>query len=467
VHDESSGVTFDPPSSQTVQTAPVPPGTTAHFTVTATPSADFEPGRFLTFHTHVDEPLTGSSNFFSSSFTIAEPDPSVCSINTSRELMIKSTTVVDDPVRTRFNPGSSDPRNGVWTFKHLVESMAPSPAAAPAMVEAALTGIATPQVINGFSVAGRPGMQSIILDNWPRTANGELDLAQAPLRLQAIVNRFDLRNLANGDGGEGRFVFAFESFGFPLQATLILEYKLPASSDADVKGWADAFHGLGALRFGESYNAALQTITEAFAGRGARPGRPNGSALNAMRTNEISFGDNSVWEMRELRLSSTSGLLEPVPVELTPDESFNFSSTLASFITANQTAIIAEQHTVPATFQSQPFQAGAIFNQLSTWFAGSVNNEARHHFALNTCNGCHSLDEAGVVFLQINPRFFNGEASLSGFLTGTTVFDPVTGQPRNFNDLARRNADLKSIVCPAPGLAASPANLRKGISRVH
>jgi hypothetical protein len=465
VHDESSGVTFDPPSFVTVRTDPVPAGTTTHFTVTATPDEDFEPGTRLSFHTHVDEPISSSFGFFSSNFVIAEPDPSVCAVNTGRELMIKSTSVVDDPVRTTFTAGSSDPRNGVWTFKHLVENMAPTPADAPAMVEAVLNSMATPQVINGFTIAGRSGVQGV-LDSWPRTPDGGLDLAQGPLRLQAIVNRFDLRNLANGDAGEGRFVFAFESNGFPLQATLILEYKLPAASDSDVLGWATAFHGLGALPFGESYNAALQVITERFAGRGARPDHPNGNAINAVRTNEIAFG--FPWELREFRLSAASGLLEPAPVELTPDAGFEFTSTLTSYINANQTAIIAEQHTVPAVFQGQPFQAGAIFNDLSAWFTPGVTNEARHHFSLNTCNGCHSSQETGVQFLQILPRFFGGEAGLSGFLTGTTIFDPVTNQSRVFNDLRRRNLDLKAIVCSPPGaLAASPATLRKGISRVH
>lgn len=32
-------------------------------------------------------------------------------------------------------------------------------------------------------------------------------------------------------------------------------------------------------------------------------------------------------------------------------------------------AIIVEKHTVPALFHGQPFQAGAVFNDLSTWFA--------------------------------------------------------------------------------------------------
>jgi hypothetical protein len=386
--------------------------------------------------------------------------------------MIKNTSVVDDPVRTVFTPGSSDSRNGVWTFKHLVENMAPTPADAPAMVEAMLTSFTTQQTINGFTVAARPGMQSLVLDFWPRTPDGALDLAQAPLRLQAIVNRFDLRNLANGDAGEARFVFAynnpFSSF-FPLQATMIFEYKLPATTDQDVRGWADSFHALGAMQFGENYNAALQQITERFAGRGARPDHPNGNAINAVRSNEIDFSDNGIWQLREFDLSPTSGLLEPATVKLTPDRSFNNSSTLASYINANQAAIIAETHTVPDVFDGQPFQGGAVFNDLNTWFAPGVDNEARHHFALNTCNGCHSTQETNTFFLQISPRTQGSEASLSGFLTGTTVSDPVTFQQRTFNDLGRRNADLKAIECPNSPVPAGAPNttLRKGISRVH
>ncbi len=251
-----------------------------------------------------------------------------------------------------------------------------------------------------------------------------------------------------------------------LQATMIIEYKLPAATDADVLDWAQSFHALGALELGESYNAALQALTERFVGRGVRPARPNGSAVSAVRTNEVDFGDNGLWELREFLLSPATGLLVPAPVALTPDDSFNRSSTLASFINANQTAIIAENHTVPALLDRQPFRAGAIFNTLGTWFAPGVDNEARHHFALNTCNGCHSMEETNVEFLQIIPRFAGGESSLSGFLTGDRTSDPVTGVQRTFNDLGRRNADLKAIVCPGASLATG-TSLRKGIQRVH
>jgi len=370
-----------------------------------------------------------------------------------------------------FTPGSMDPRNGVWTFKHLMEAIAPTPADAPAMVESVMTSMLSPQTINGFTVAVRPGMQSV-MNAWPRTPGGALDLARAPLRLQAIVNRFDLRDLANGDAGEGRFVFAFNdpsNPSFPLQATAIFEYKLPAATDADVLDWAQSFHGLGAMQFGEGYNAALQTITERFAGRDARPSGVNGSALNAFRTNEITFSTNGIWELREFHLSATTGRLETSPLALTPDLSFNNSPALVSFINANEAAIIAEHHVVPEQLNGQPFQGGAVFNNLTTWFAPGTNPEARFHFALNTCNGCHASQETNVGFLQIIPRSAGNAAQLSGFLSGTTVPDPVTRLPRTFNDLGRRNTDLRNIVCTeGSGLSGDTGtSLRKGIQRVH
>jgi len=471
----------------------VPAGGTSHLTMTATASDDVDSGtfpiQFAVFSPFVPgqppaPPVQGSVNFV----VVA----SGCRVSTARELMITNLGVVDD-VRTQGD--------GVWSFKHLMEAMAPTPADAPDMVEQMLTSFLSTQTVNGFNIEPRPGMQFRILDNWPRTEDGKLDLSQPLLRLQAIVNRFDLRNLAAGDAGEGRFVFAFEApfygYGrFPLQATLILEYKLPASSTADVLAWANAWHGLGALTAGSpEYNTALEAITERFAGRNARPGPsfPNGSAINAVRTNEIDFGQNGIWELREFVLSPSTGLLVPATVKLTPDLGFNFTNTLASFINANEATILTETHTVPEQFQEAPFLAGAVLNDFfTTWQAQGINNnEARHKFALNTCNGCHSI-ETGVNFLQIGPRFAgNGsEAFLSGFLTGTVVPDPVTGQLREFNDLARRRADLRAQVCPVDptpmpgpgpgpmmgtggtGGRATPSQLRlgtlaRGISRTH
>ncbi|HTA20050.1 MAG TPA: LamG domain-containing protein, partial [Polyangia bacterium] len=432
------GITIDP---QFAVAPPVNGGATTHITMTVTATDDPDPGTYTIPFILFDEMNGGTPAQGSVDFVLAADG---CRVSRAKELMITSPTVVDDPVRTT---GS-----GVWTFKHLMEAIAPTPEAAPAMVEAMMKTFTTDETVNTFTIEARPQFQGQVLDTWPRTADGGLDLSQAPFMLQAIVDRFDLRNLSNGDAGEGRFVFGFFPPGsfFPPQATLIMEYKLPAATDADVQGWADAWHGLGALTQGTpEYNAALEAITERFASRGKRPSHPNGSAINAVRTNEIAFGSNGRWQMREFGLSADTGTLVPATIALTPDLSFNGTDTVAAFINANEASIIAETHTVPLQFQGAPFATGSVFNDLEAWTASGINNnEARFHFSLNTCNGCHSASETGTFFLQISPRTPGGEAQLSGFLTGTTVPDPVTGATRAFDDLGRRATDLKSIECP-------------------
>lgn len=480
-----TGLILDPPPLAGILTGPpairtLESGATAHIVLTATASASADGGDTFEVIATLLRPLPAPPppsppppplppvTSAPVHFTVASTPG--CQVSTSHELMIRDLSVVDDPVRTAFDPTSHDPRNGVWTFKHLVESMARTPTDAPAMVEAMLTSFTVPVTVNGFTVAARPGVQSQILAKWPRTASGALDLARAPLRLLAIVNRLDLRDLAKGDAGEGRFVFAFDlppvPGAPPPEATIIFEYKLPALSEHGVVKWANAFHALGSLPFGESYNAALQAITQRFVRRGARPWAPNGSAINAVRTNEIPFGDPPIWELREFHLSWISGRLEPAALELTPDLGFDGSTTLAAYIHANQSKIIAGTHSVPKVFAGQRFQAGAVLNELRAWTAPGANNEARHHFSINTCNGCHAGEETGTVFLHLSPRGPGLQAPRSRWLTGTVVADPVTGERRTFDDLGRRKADLEAIVCRDEA-ALSTGHLRKGISRVH
>ncbi len=457
-----NGITTQPGFQQLPQIAP---GDTAHLTMTVTASDSVDPDTFT-----IPFLVVENGSFFSTSgsveFVLA--GPAGCHVTPSRELMIKHTSVVDDPIRTVASAASGDPRSGAWTLKRLLENMAPTPADAPSMLEDILKTFTTTTSVNGFTINARPGFKPIILDAWPRDSDGRLDLARPPVMLQAIVNRFDLRDQAHGDAGEGRFVFAFTQNGVPLSpgATLIFEYKLPAASDADTLQWANSWHALGELPFpSEGYNAALQAITDRFSARGARPDHVNGNAINAVRTNEIALGGTQEWQLREFVLSPATGRLVPGTIALTPDLSFKNTPTLGSFINANEAAILADAHSVPELFQGAPFLTGAVFNDLSAWFAPGIDPEVRHHFSLNTCNGCHSTAETGTPFLHITPRFAAGsEATLSGFLLGTTVSDPLTGQPRTFGDLRRRANDLAKIVCedsPAPKL------LRKGIDRVH
>ncbi|WP_437605627.1 LamG domain-containing protein [Sorangium sp. So ce834] len=466
----SAGTTFVPG---------VPPGSTANFAVTVSGTEDADPGvheiPFDVLNFSSPEFLVGSGAL---DFELAAPTG--CFVRTSREIFVKNLSVVEDPIRTTFNGPPEDPRTGAWTFARLMEDMAPTPADAPAMVEQMFNTWLTDQVVNGFTVPARPTIQQVVLDEWPRSPDGSLDLTQAPLLLLGIVNRIDVRNLAEGHAGEGRFVFGVVSQGFPQQFTIILEYKLPASTEADVLDWANDWHALGSLPFpSEEYNAALQAITTRFAGRNAAPGRPNGSSLGQLRTNEIALA--APWELREFVLSAETGFLRPETVKLTPDIGFDGSARLADFVNQNEAAILLEQHTVPDTFQGSPFLGGSSFNNLTAWTApGILNNEARHKFSLNTCNGCHGADETGTGFLHVNPRSLGNEATLSGFMTGINMPDPVTGELRFLNDLGRRNQDLKALVCePAPTFAGAAtagragaatsrsAFIRRGIGRVH
>jgi hypothetical protein len=336
------------------------------------------------------------------------------------------------------------------------------------MTEQVLRSFLTNQTVNGFTVAARPAMQQIVLDNWPRTANGALDLDHAPVTLQAIVNRIDIRDLSIGSGGEGRFVFGVNSFfNRALEFTIIFEYNLPARTEQDVLDWANLWHGLGSHPFpSEEYNAALEAITRRFTSRNASPESVNGSALLSFRTNEIALSFQ--WELRQFDLSPETGLFRQVPLADNPDLGFNGTQTFANFVNQNAEKIIAVVpggfgNTVPAQFEGSSFQAGSVFNNLIQWSAPGINDpEARFHASMNTCNGCHG-PETGSGFLQISPRGLNfppgGEAALSPFIAGTTVVDPFTGQFRTLNDLGRRKADLTSLVCPPDPDAGSPPPL--------
>jgi concanavalin A-like lectin/glucanase superfamily protein len=356
-------------------------------------------------------------------------------------------------------PASSQ---GVWTFGHLMRELAPTPDQAPAMTLALFQHWLTDQTVNGFTVTARPAMQQVLLDVWPKTATGDLDLDQPPLTLQAIVNRIDIRNLAAGSAGEGRFVFAVNGQGFPQLFTVILEYNLPAQTQQDVQDWANLWHSLSSHPFpSEEYNAALEAITRKFSDRNASPGSPNGSALIELRTNEIALS-NIQWELRAFALSPTSGFFDETTIKETPDLSFLGTQTFADFVNQNATAIKAEifganDNTVPLTFEGQNFLGGSVFNNQVEWNGpGIVDPDARFHASANTCNGCHGPETGTFNFTMINPRSFGTQAQLSPFLTGTSVTDPFSGQTRSLNDLSRRHADLTGLVCPSDG--GSPAD---------
>jgi len=390
-------------------------------------------------------------------------------------LLITDPSVIGDPGRT-FDPCTgAGTTMGKWTFGYLMTAMANQNFTNVDPADFVLTWLqswATDQTVNGFIVPKRPGIQQLI-NLWPKQSNGKLDLARAPMRLSAIVNRIDLAsNSAYGRGGgaEGRFVFTVVTGTNPncsgRLATVIFEYGVPIHTCAKIKSWAQQWLNLQNFALGSpQYNAALEVITEQFAAADADTSKPNHSALNQLRTNEIALA--SPWELREFQVAATHQL-GIVDVKQTPEKSDTAqaalppwyfqggpkNSVLVSWINGNATAIAANKYTVPLTLPgSVPFRGGSSPNLIDFWNGTSnstqiVSEPVRHQFSLNTCNACHGA-ETQDSFRHIVQNA-TGPTTLSGFLTGITVTVPVksttqtipSNLPPNpvysYNDLARR-----------------------------
>ncbi len=366
-----------------------------------------------------------------------------CAVNPDAELLITAVSVVDDPVRTRGT--------GAWTFGTLLRQMNggrdPSE-----LVRTWLRTWEEDQSIGASFVPARQAIRPLVLGPWEARSGGPgqpLNFNLAPLRLLAIVNRMDLRR-ENVHAGEGRFVFGvLDPNGNPTQFTVILEYTLPGGGPEEFQRWARDWHELGRLGVTHpDYNAKLQALTDRFAGSFVARGTFLGSAISQVRTNEIALAPE--WELREFHFRPEG--LVPSPVALTPALFHNNSPLLASFITQNQAAILAETHDVPPFFQGQPFLWGSAPTPNNVfWNAPGVDAEARHKFSLNTCSGCHA-GETRTGFLHVGIRGAGQRAFLSPFLTSTSATpDPVNpAKTRVFNDLGRRGADLKALVCGVP-----------------
>lgn len=364
-------------------------------------------------------------------------------------LFINHPSVVTDPTRTAnaCNPQAGDAQK-VWSFGYLMTHLANQPRTHISPAAFARNWLETwryDQVVNGWTSPARTSVDNII-QQWEEASGGSvLDMDKAPFKLLAIVNRIDLaENTVYGGGGagEGRFIFAWVDKNCRVRPfTVIFEYGIPANGCTGLKHWASRWKALDTMAPGSSaFNAHLQGITESFVRANTVPSKPNGSALNQLRTNENALA--RLWQLREFRLPAGDGYLYQSTVAQTPDNSLNNASLLGSYASANQTAILQERHDVPNIFLGQRFE-GAHSDVPSVafhWRVPGVSNNVRHKFSLNTCNGCHA-GETATSFTHIDPQ----TGGLSRFLAGGTVNDPVSGTPRHFNDLARRAARLDSI----------------------
>jgi hypothetical protein len=410
---------------------------------------------------------------------VAGQDPGSSAIDVGRELWIRDLSVVEDGLRTRWTERPASPSEGVWSFGRLMSAISGLADPAP-FVLALFDHFRTLQVVNGMEIPPQLPFYNQTILPWVQESERRgraLDFSIAPFRLNGFVNRIDLRtNTAHGrstTAGEGRIVFTILlPDGSPSFTTLILEYELLARDGQGVKEWAEAWHALGSIPFGERYNLALEKLVNRFAEPGAAPDRPNGSALLQLRTNEFArqrrgvlFG-STPWQWREFRLSPQTGAFTQVTTAQTVDTSHNGSALLADFINEHEASILDGTFVVPLTYQGVPFRSGAANGEPFFAFLdapGVSNNEARHLLSLNSCVACHT-SETGVLFFHSFPRPAGEETFLSGFLTGTSLPDPAEPTvTRTFNDLERRVLDLQHVLSsPAEALQRE-----RPLGRVH
>lgn len=365
-------------------------------------------------------------------------------IRPAEELMITDLGVVEDIQRTNWTGDLRDPISGAWSFGRLVTAMAGDQDPSEFVIRWFQIWRNT-VVLNGAEVGPRSGLASV-LDAWPRLEDGNLDLTRSPFRLLAIVNRLDLADESRA--GEGRFVFGMTQSGEPIAFAMNLEYSL--SHDVmSTEEWAERWHALDELELGSpEYNVALQAITDAFTGVATDAADPDFQAtdISQIVTNENAFGNGS-WEMREFAPQG-AGQMAMLPLSFTPAWGFNATSTLRDFINENESEILDGSYDIPLTYLDAPFQAAAVTYSGDAWSTPpEVNNEARHILSLNTCNGCHG-GETLTDFLHIEPRAEGEESTLSGFLTGIDVTDPIDGKTiRHYAELDRRGDAVEAVLC--------------------
>jgi hypothetical protein len=414
------------------------------------------------------------------------PVQSACSVIPEKELFVTDVSVVDDCVRTTWGPclvGSPPPppaTQGAWTFGTRMASLAGTTNAA-ALSTFTLNWLhtwSTTQTINSDVVPARTSIQTLVINPWLTASGGTtLDMTKAPFRLLAIVARLDLRENAGYSGGtsagEGRFIYnVLDGSGNPTSFMVIFEYGLDAADCVAVQNWADDWHGLGGHTFGPDYNAALQTVTDRFATIGASPGKPNGSAINQVRSDEIAL--SFPWELREFKLATTTTTSGPLPLLLatvaqTPARHLQATTAVSTYVNANAAAINANTNVVPLIWSGSPFRGGAAPNQQDLGWDGPTpicttitDPNARFNFSLNTCNGCHGKEARTTGFTQISTRTPGHASTLAPFLMGESFTD-MCGVARTLNDLDRRRVDLCQLLDKTcPQIDAEPA-----VSFVH
>lgn len=396
------------------------------------------------------------------------------------ELVVGSCNVNVEPLRSIeiVHPAivgdarAESATNGAWSFRRLIENMAPSSGAGG--TDPFLRGIfeswLNPALfVNGQLVPSRAAVQAQIIDHFavPGSSPRQFNLAMAPFELIAVASRLDLRSTTTA--GEGRFIYALKfPGGGNASMSLILEFALPLKAPLDTPAkWAAKWHELDALDPATqqaAFASKLQEITDVFTARGAMPERPNGSAINQLRTNEIALGSlGDPWQFREFRLDA-SGAMLPAPTAVNPNHNtINRSQLLRDFIAQNP-VLNATNDTSFFNLKTPDVLAGNFFNggkqehffafptSAAAWSFSPTEDQTNHvaldNFGLLTCNGCHTENKTtnDPVFYQVSPTAFPGADGTGRLSLFMTQGDPSKGGRRPA-ELTRRATDMGAVLC--------------------
>jgi hypothetical protein len=284
------------------------------------------------------------------------------------------------------------------------------------------------QTVNDQTVPPRDVDQ--IWKGWEGTT---WDLRRVPFRLLAIINRIDLLRsplLAGENAGEVRFVFGAVDISegancMPLSFTVILEYGVRKSSCAELQRWAQSWVDLAKLAPSDvTYREGLSQLTNSVTGGDPNRAKPNGSAIDHVRTNEIL--NAAEWQLREFRLDPASHQLVQDTVTMTPRNDLAGQQALTTFLTSIENNIAVQDYWIPRRFPTPPSDP-----LLGAMAIGGTDWKQSSDFSMNTCSGCHTGD-------------------------GLAHIDPIAGTPSPFLaqvELPRREIVLNQLA--QDGCAAS------------
>lgn len=369
------------------------------------------------------------------------PPTSTIEINPEAELVIRALAVVND------DRAAGD---GPWSFGTLLRNMAPAGVDPADFTEAwfrvwietvaendhdFITAPAgAPDQPDPQAAADRAASLEQFLSNWPRRADGKLDLSNAPFRLLAIVNRLDLAEARLSFSGyiSDTQVYPDREVGDVLDLAIIVEYELPPlAADGtvqDLAWWANQWHNLSKHPTNSpAYASALETLTNRFTSRGVSPDRINASALKKLRANEqvsdLGFGIDvtPVWQCMGFQLSAENQFLEVELLADTPHYDYEAfacddadsdmcQQQLADYLVANQGAILNGAWHLDPGGPIRPAKSAPEYVTSFSWLAtqaapAGMSDEQwsvlRNTFSNFTCNGCHSNGRgypADIVF---------------------------------------------------------------------